>query len=222
MRSCYDILKEGQRTSGVYDTKIGLDEKSVFCDMSSSGGGWTVIQRRGDFGNEKDYFYQPWQSYRNGFGLPRGELWLGLESIFLLTNKEPVQLRIHLEDWDGNRTAIVVNEFKISNEEHGYRIFYKNFKPGIGKSLPARGTKFSTFDRDNDAWSKNCAERFQGAWWYTACLNSNLNGLYLRGAHESFGDGVCWYHWRGYRYSLKSSVMKIKPLSGLNIPAGGS
>ena len=57
-----------------------------------------------------------------------GQLWLGLESIFLLTNKEPVQLRIHLEDWDGNRTAIVVNEFKISNEQHGYRIFYKNFK----------------------------------------------------------------------------------------------
>ena len=46
----------------------------------------------------------------------------------MLTNKEPVQLRIHLEDWDGNRTAIVVNEFKISNEQHGYRIFYKNFK----------------------------------------------------------------------------------------------
>ena len=45
-----------------------------------------------------------------------------------MTNKEPVQLRIHLEDWDGNRTAIVVNEFKISNEQHGYRIFYKNFK----------------------------------------------------------------------------------------------
>ena len=46
----------------------------------------------------------------------------------MLTNKEPVQLRVHLEDWDGNRTAIVVNEFKISNEQHGYRIFYNNFK----------------------------------------------------------------------------------------------
>ena len=65
---------------------------------------------------------------------------------------------------------------------------------------------------------KNCAERFSGAWWYTACLNSNLNGLYLRGAHESFGDGINWYHWRGYKYSMKSTVMKIKPIASLPRP----
>jgi len=65
-------------------------------------------------------------------------------------------------------------------------------------------------DRDNDAWSKNCAERFSGAWWYSACHNSNLNGLYLRGEHETFGDGVNWYHWKGYHYSLKLTVLKIR------------
>jgi len=212
-------LQEGKNQTGVYSTTVGREEKRVFCDMQSSGGGWTVIQRRGDFKvDPEDSFYRNWTEYRAGFGPPTGQLWLGLESIFLLTNKEPVQLRVHLEDWDGNRTAIVVNEFKISNEQHGYRIFYNNFKPLIGKSLPQKGTKFSTFDRDNDTWRNNCAERFKGAWWYTACLNSNLNGLYLKGEHESFGDGVCWYHWKGYRYSLKSTVMKIKPLAALGIP----
>ena len=49
---------------------------------------------------------------------------------------------INLEDFDGNRTAIMVNEFKIANEDSGYRIFYKNFSSPLGKSLPARGTKF--------------------------------------------------------------------------------
>ena len=76
--------------------------------------------------------------------------------------------------------------------------------------MPKKGTKFSTIDSDNDAWSKNCARRFQGAWWYSACHNSNLNGQYLQGEHESFGNGVNWYHWKGYHYSLKKTEMKIR------------
>ena len=126
----------------------------MFCDMQSSGGGWTVLQRRGDFGNPSDHFFRNWTAYREGFGEAAKEIWLGLEAMYLLTNVEPMQLRIHLEDWEGNRTVIVVNEFKLSSEDEGYQIFYKNFKPALGKSLPSRGTKFSTVDRDNDSWSK--------------------------------------------------------------------
>ena len=149
--------------------------------MNTLGGGWTVIQRRGDFGNAPDFFLRNWTEYRNGFGRPDRELWIGLEAMFLLSNVEPVQVSItlwkyvlfmnimcicilhewyqvidikwnvfnaplqmiiNLEDFEGNRTAILVNEFRIANEESGYRIFYKNFSSPLGKSLPARGTKF--------------------------------------------------------------------------------
>ena len=40
------------------------------------GGGWTVIQRRGDFGNDQDFFLRNWTEYRNGFGSPNKELWI--------------------------------------------------------------------------------------------------------------------------------------------------
>lgn len=32
------------------------------------------------------------------------------------------------------------------------------------------GSKFSTFDVDNDGWAEgNCAQAHVGAWWYNAC-----------------------------------------------------
>ena len=70
---------------------------------------------------------------------------------------------------------------------------------------------FSTFDRDNDVHSsENCAQIYQGAWWYAHCHFSNLNGQYLYGYHSSFADGMNWGPWHGYYYSLKASTMMIK------------
>jgi ficolin len=74
------------------------------------------------------------------------------------------------------------------------------------------GQKFSTYDIDNDIDpNENCAQTFRGAWWYSACHHSNLNGFYYRGHHASFADGVEWYFWTGYYYSLMKTEMKIRP-----------
>ena len=78
--------------------------------------------------------------------------------------------------------------------------------------LNTLGYQFSTFDQDNDVYSGNCAVQFRGAWWYSACHASNLNGFYYGGPHASYADGVEWYTWTGHQYSLKSSEMKIKPV----------
>ncbi|GBN64186.1 Techylectin-5B [Araneus ventricosus] len=72
--------------------------------------------------------------------------------------------------------------------------------------------KFTTKDQDNDIYKeKNCAQEYQGAWWYYSCHWSNLNGLYLRGKNGTGGTGVNWHSWKGTSESLKTTEMKIRP-----------
>ena len=74
--------------------------------------------------------------------------------------------------------------------------------------------QFSTRDSDNDIkQNASCAQQFKGAWWYSRCHHSNLNGLYLNGSHSSMADGVNWIPFKGYYYSLKRTEMKVKQIS---------
>ena len=95
-----------------------------------------------------------------------------------------------------------------------YRFFQFHFPGNAGDSLSYHNSSpFSTKDRDNDGSFNNCATTYKGAWWYTNCRYSNLNGLYHSGRHFSRGDGVNWFHWRGYYYSVKRAEMKLKPVN---------
>lgn len=62
-----------------------------------------VIQRRFDFGEPRENFNRDWADYKNGFGDPAREFWLGNENIYMLTNNEDYMLRVELEDFEGNK-----------------------------------------------------------------------------------------------------------------------
>ena len=63
---------------------------------------------------------------------------------------------------------------------------------------------------DQDKHDNNCAKTYMGAWWYHSCHDSNLNGLYLSGKNEFYGQGVVWERFRGQYYSLKTTEMKFR------------
>src|ERR1043166_3836063 len=86
----------------------------VYCDLVTDGGGWTVIQRRDDYQPSRDFFLE-WLDYKDGFGEPLRESWLGLDKIHFLTASQPNSLRIDLRDFEGNRRYATYSSFYVAN-----------------------------------------------------------------------------------------------------------
>ncbi|XP_037085728.1 techylectin-5B-like [Pollicipes pollicipes] len=217
---CSRLLDRGINSSGPYVmTMRGMSSAWVFCDMETAGGGWTVFQRRGDDTEQLD-FYRDWQSYRDGFGNVSGQFWLGNELLHRLTYGEPQELRIELEDFDGDKRFARYASFIVDSEADQYRLHLGNFTGDVGDSMAyASEQQFSTKDRDNDASAGiDCANHFFGGWWYNACHLANLNGIYLRESTPPANEdgvivaiGMSWEGWRGHLYSLKRTEMKTRP-----------
>lgn len=203
--------KVPSKESGIYKVKTNLREVTeVFCDQAYDGGGWTVIQNRFD-GSVN--FYRDWSEYKEGFGnLDGGEFWLGLDVIHQLTYSAPHELVVLLEDFDGNSTYAKLDRFEVAGEQSLYKVTLADgFSGPAGDSFTGtKGAMFSTLDRDNDTWGDSCAVTYNGAWWYTACHSSNLNGKYSKGNTAEYATGMVWYTFRGHHYALKSSRMMIR------------
>nr|XP_020468134.1 angiopoietin-related protein 7 [Monopterus albus] len=210
---CASLYNKNYRISGEYklpkDEFLGVPELSVFCDMKTNGGGWTLIQRR-KIGIVS--FNRDWKQYKNGFGSVRGDFWLGNDHIFRLA-RQPSVLRIELEDWEGETRYAQYGFFTLGNELNSYKLFIANYSGNAGDSLHYHNnTNFSTNNQDNDKCLDHCASLRKGGYWYNCCTDSNLNGVFYRhGEHTKNLDGITWYKWHGSLYSLKRVEMKIRP-----------
>ncbi|KAG7282016.1 hypothetical protein CRUP_020121, partial [Coryphaenoides rupestris] len=184
----------------------------AYCDMSD-GGGWTVIQRRTD---GSVLFNRSWTEYKSGFGAMQsgdGEFWFGNQNLHYLTDQGNYSLRIILEDLEGSQRYAQYKDFRVGPEQSDYQLSFGAYSGTAGDALSGgyevgvsvwashQGMKFSTYDRDNDNYTGKL------------CHSANLNGLYYhRGYYSAVtDDGVVWYPWKGWWYSLKTTVMKLRP-----------
>ncbi|XP_026321180.1 fibrinogen C domain-containing protein 1-A-like isoform X2 [Hyposmocoma kahamanoa] len=210
---CHEIQMQGFNVSGIYKIKPDdMEPFYVLCDLTTAGGGWTVLQNR--FDGSQD-FYKSWNDYKNGFGNLAGEFWLGLEKLNYLTNQKLYELRIEMETQHGQEAYAGFSVFTVGPELEGYRISTLGTYYGTaGDSLSYHaGQKFSTMDSDNDEWKDGgCAIEHGGAWWYKECDKSNLNGKYSTTADEHRGQSIYWISFKGPNFPLTKTKMMIKPL----------
>ena len=109
MSGVYTINPDGS-SAGAFD---------VYCDQKTSGGGWTVFQKRLDGSVD---FYRGWNDYKKGFGNLNGEFWLGLVKINRLTSSDRYKLRVDLEDTEGKTAYAEYNLFAITSERNKYQL----------------------------------------------------------------------------------------------------
>ncbi|XP_053171480.1 fibroleukin [Scomber japonicus] len=223
-QDCAEIYKLGIKENGIYTIQPDLHRPALEakCDMETAGGGWTVIQNRQDGSLD---FNRTWQEYRDGFGSPQGEHWLGNAALCALTSTGQHQLRIELEDWHHQKRHATYNNFKVASEAQRYRLTAREYSGDAGNALSYSkrynhdGRSFSTSDRDNDRYAAgNCGQYYGAGWWFDACLAANLNGQYYRGRYSGVTNGIYWGTWyiltdgrTGERYSFKRVEMKTRP-----------
>ncbi|KPP78046.1 fibrinogen-like protein 1-like [Scleropages formosus] len=223
-QSCAEIHHLGIEENGIYTIQPDPRRPALeaACDMETAGGGWTVFQRRLDGSAD---FNRTWQEYRDGFGSPQGEHWLGNGALHALAGSGQNVLRIQLEDWHLQRRQATYSTFRVASEASRYRLTARDYSGDAGNALSYSkrynhdGRPFSTSDRDHDRYtSGNCAQYYGAGWWFDSCFAANLNGKYYRGRYSGLTNGIYWGTWyiltdarTGERYSFKTVEMKTRP-----------
>ena len=139
-----------------------------------------------------------------------------------------MDLHITLEDFDGNIVTVLVTNFRVGDNDTNYRMHFdqvlakdiKQWKYLEQSFSELKNLQFSTYDHETTSGNSKCAKTYGGGWWYNpnGCVRySNLNGLYLEGVPDTPINaymGMIWHHFRGNKYSLKKSTMKIGQRTG--------
>ena len=168
MKSCTAPCEMSSFTTTIVTTA------AVYCDMTTDGGGWIVIQRnkKGSLVN----FNKNWNDYEKGFGNLTTEFWYGLAAIHCLTQRGQWEMRVDYQKYNKTWSYYYYNQFSVGSASEEYPLIIGGFT-GVGTDLFKNHNKhnFSTPDNDNDIYFGNCASLWKSGWWHTNCISIDMN-----------------------------------------------
>ena len=147
---------------------------NVYCNMTTDGGGWIVIQRNKK--NSQLSFDKNWREYEEGFGDLNKDFWAGLELMHTLTQRGQWEMRVDYQKNDKTWSYLHYNQFSVGSASEEYPLTIGGFT-GVGTDHFAyhNGMKFTTPDNDNDKFVVNCAASYESGCWYNGCSQINMN-----------------------------------------------
>lgn len=168
-------------------------------------------------------FNRSWVDYKEGFGSPSGELWIGNEYLHQLTHHRAYTLRVKVRDWTLETRYAAYSSFAVDSEDEKYRLYLGDYTGGTASGNQAadlekgflfhNNTMFSTYDQANDLSTlEPCIPLHgYGGFWYADCAMIGPTNPYSPNDCNC-KDSIKWVAWHGGRYSLKKFVITIRPI----------
>ena len=164
--SCYDLQQLGDEESGIrtiypWRSYPNLGQ-IVYCDQKTDGGGWTLIQKRGNssWADWAEDFQKTWIEYQFGFGNIAEDFWLGNEIIHEMTSTSLQELRIEFYQIKSKETKWGKwKYFHVADADEKFQIKVGRFYGNSTNILKDANRKyFSTRDEVNGRNAQGCTK----------------------------------------------------------------
>ena len=196
----------------------------VYCDMTTDGGGWTLVWSNRKGTGDKATTSMPWNTAINTTTLHNGsktadphdfDYYVGLKYWNELGS-------LARYDWANDNGAIDQRFYASISLTAGnyYALQLSSYVQKIGSTVAGiwhyhKGLRFSTYDADHDSGGSNCSSEYSATpFWYHSCWSGSINGggqnsgsgyyngAYWDGSQKKWGDnngqgaGNGWFYLR--------------------------